>query len=306
MPCFKPLRGFRGQRGLVIRGRKVSRLTPESELSIPCGQCTGCRIDRAKQWAIRCLHEASLHHSNYFATLTYETEPHGGTLVRHHYQNFMKRLRKARPGQSIRYYMCGEYGDNLSRPHYHACLFNIEFSDLELWKVQNGHRLYRSDELEKIWGHGYCLLGDVTFESAAYVARYVMKKIWGKDAQKTDENGLTYYERMDLNTGEIYQIEPEYNTMSLKPAIGHDWFKKYSLDCYPSDFITNKGSKQKLPRYYDKLFEKEDQEQYETVKKARRKRAEKHAENNTPRRLKVREKVLQAKLKQLKRPLDEQ
>lgn len=306
MPCFHPLRAATKLDGRVkIIGAMNHTTAGEGEIAIPCGQCQGCRIDKSKMWALRCYHESQLHQHNEFATFTYEDEPFGGTLVRHHFQNFMKRLRRARPKENIRYYMCGEYGGQLKRPHYHACLFGLELHDRELWKIQNGHRLYRSKELNELWGLGFALTGDITLESAAYVARYVMKKITGKAAKKTDDNGLTYYERMDENTGEIYTLEPEYSTMSLKPAIGKNWYEKYSLDCFPSDFLVDpKGHKHSMPRYYDKLKEIEDAGTYELIKNDRKQRYEKFADNNTPKRLRVREKVFEARFRNLERPLE--
>ncbi len=201
--------------------------------------------------------------------------------------------------------MCGEYGDKLQRPHYHACLFNVDFPDRKHWKTQNGCDLYKSEELEKLWGHGFCLIGEVTWESAAYVARYCMKKINGRLAEKIDENtGLRHYEKID-DDEVIHELEPEYATMSLKPAIGKDWYEKYSTDCFPSDFITCKGKKLKIPRYYEKLLRETENDAYESLKKERKRTAETHAENNTPERLLTREKCLKAKINILQRPFEE-
>ena len=182
MPCYRPLRAQRRIDGTVkIIGAMRHTQTASDEISIACGQCVGCRIDHSKEWMLRCTHEASQHDSNHFVTLTYENEPYGGSLIHEHYQRFMKRLRKKMPAEP-RYYMCGEYGDQLQRPHFHACLFNVEFPDAKLYKIQNGHRLYESDLLNEIWATdkqhdgGFCLLGDVTTESAAYVARYVIDR----------------------------------------------------------------------------------------------------------------------------------
>lgn len=183
--------------------------------------------------------------------------------------------------------MCGEYGDQTHRPHYHALLFNHDFMDKTKWAFRNNNTIYRSKSLEKLWPYGLSEIGNVTFQSAAYVARYVMKKITGEQA-KEHYKGLT----------------PEYNKMSLRPGIGKQWFDKYKTDIFPGDFVPlAEGKKSKTPPYYDKLLEKESPITYEHVKKARLLKAELHAENNTPERLKVREIVTKSKLRKLKREL---
>ena len=118
-----------------------------------------------------------MYDDNCFITLTYSNQhiPADGSLDVRVFQKFMKRLRK-RFGDGIRFYHCGEYGSLLGRPHYHACLFNFDFPDKYLWKENNGQKLYRSPSLEELWPYGYSSIGTVTFESAAYVARYILKR----------------------------------------------------------------------------------------------------------------------------------
>ena len=149
-----------------------------------------------------------MHEENSFVTLTYSDEhlPDGGRLVLDDFQRFFKRLRK-RVGVPVRYYHCGEYGETFGRPHYHACIFGYGFPDRVLWSYSNGQPLYSSKELSDLWPYGHALIGEVTFDSAAYVARYIMKKVNG---DRADE----HYRRVDLDTGEIYQLPPEYTTMS--------------------------------------------------------------------------------------------
>ena len=81
---------------------------------------------------MRCLHEASLYDNNCFITLTFNDEYVMPSLDKSIFQKFMKRLRRMFPDARIRYFMCGEYGDKLSRPHYHACLFGFDFPDLRI------------------------------------------------------------------------------------------------------------------------------------------------------------------------------
>lgn len=210
MACFKPLIAYRTKGGDITfrQGQGVGL-----SFSLPCGQCVGCRLERSRQWAMRCLHESQLHKANCFVTLTYSDEflPLDGGLSKRHFQLFIKRLRRAYPNEVIRYFHCGEYGGKTFRPHYHAIIFGLDFDDKILFS-DGSNPVFTSDKLESIWGLGFCTLGAVTFESAAYVARYVMKKVTGHMAEK-------HYERVSTETGEIYQLQPEYITMSLKPAI---------------------------------------------------------------------------------------
>lgn len=216
----------------------------------------------------------------------------------------MKRLRK-RAGHKIRYFQCGEYGEDFSRPHYHACLFNYDFPDRKYFKTKNGHKYYTSEILSELWSdpetketYGHCIIGDVTFESAAYVARYIMKKINGEPADK-------HYRVIDPGTGEIIaQRTPEYTTMSRRPGIGSDWLKKYRTDVYPADHVIIRGRPMKPPKYYDKEHEIKYPSDYAKMRGKRVRSAEKQAHNNTPRRLKDRETCQKAKAKLLTRGLE--
>lgn len=294
MTCFSPLEGWRsrhpssnGKFGLVFDRRESNG----QRMQVACGQCIGCRTDRSKAWAVRCVHEASLHEENSFLTLTYRDEalPQFGGLQKSDHQKFMKRLRKRIAPGRVRFFHCGEYGENLSRPHYHTLLFGYDYPDKEFWKVgSNGDKLYRSDLLEEEWGLGHCLIGAVTFQSAAYVARYIMKKITG-------ERASAHYRKLDPSTGELIVIEPEYITMSLKPALGSRWYGKFASDCYPSDFVVVDGKKQRIPKYYDCLLESENEELLVEVKEARKRRARSHKVDNTVDRLRDREKVAHAR-----------
>ena len=268
-------------------------------LSVPCGQCTGCRLERSRQWAVRCVHEAKMHSENTFITLTYSPEkmPYAGTLVLDDWQKFMKRLGYY-AGGAPRFYMCGEYGDIYGRPHYHACLFGYDFQDKKFYATsRNGDRLYTSALLEKIWGNGLCMIGDVTFQSAAYVARYIMKKRLGKEAHLA-------YERFVPETGEIYNIKPEFTTMSRGRGIGFAWYEKYKRDVFPLDRVVMNGVKFRPPRFYDGMYELDNPEGFQKLKSQRVSKSKRHSENNTDRRLKDREEVQQARIKRLQRGVE--
>lgn len=213
MPCFKPLDAWRpidsSSKKLVFsyNAKHCGSVTPD--LQVPCGRCVGCRLERSRQWAIRVVHEASLHERNCFITLTYSDLhlPDDRGLHYDHFQLFMKRLRK-KYGDGIRFYMCGEYGDKLGRPHFHACLFNHDFDDKKLWQTTpSGSRLFRSSDLESLWPYGFSSIGDVTFESAAYVARYIMKKVGG-DAADEHYMFCRSFNRGDIRApSRVYQNE---------------------------------------------------------------------------------------------------
>lgn len=299
MPCYHPLAAVRSGGQVKILSSVANLRSGEfSNLTLPCGQCIGCRLERSRQWAIRCMHEASLHENNDYVTLTYSDDhvPHDGGLNHRHFQLFMKRLRKYfnRP---VRYYMCGEYGGNFGRPHFHALLFGISFLDRTPWqKSPSGFMLYRSETLERLWPFGFSSIGDVTFDSAAYVARYIMKKHTGADAYRT-------YQTVSTVTGEIYDRVPEYNRMSLKPGIGADWFVKYSSDVYPHDHVVIDGSPSKPPRFYDKLLSRVDPDTFLAIKDKRMLDIADSLSDNTPARLVTKEIVTKAAISQLKRSL---
>lgn len=191
--------------------------------------------------------------------------------------------------------MCGEYGDKLGRPHYHALLFGHDFKDKKLWEVIRKNEFYRSATLEKLWPFGYSNISDVNFKSAAYVARYVMKKITGDQAED-------HYTRIDKDTGEIQPIQPEYNNMSLKPGIASGWFSKYEKDVFPSDKLIMNGRQTKTPRYYLKQLEAVSPGTYEIVKENRRQKS-RHLANQTIEQLDKQHYIKKLHIKKLKREL---
>lgn len=275
-----------------------------AELRLPCGKCDGCLLERARQWAVRCMHEASLHEDNSFITLTYNDEhlPVYGGLVYDDFQRFMKRLRKFFKGKKIRFFMCGEYGEDRARPHYHACLFGVDFDDKVYFKSSpSGAKIYTSEKLDKLWSEGgipigFATVGAVTFDSAGYVARYVMKKRQGKASHPE-------YERIDIETGEVFKIEKEFTHMSLKRGIGHGFYKKWRSDMFPADICVVNGVATKPPQYYYKLLDKEDPDMHNEVAFLRGQKGLERAGDNTEERREVKEQVLKAKIRQLKRTL---
>lgn len=277
-------------------------------------------------WAMRMVHEAGMHdldQGNCFLTLTYRDKgqctekqierkqhiPDDWSLCLDHFQRFMKRLRKKFPGIKMKYYHCGEYGArckhgfnldeqdcplcNVGRPHYHACLFNFRPQDMEAFQTTGDHTLYTSETLEKLWGYGFVTVGDLTMQSAAYTARYVMKKITGDLAPE-------HYRSVDLN-GEITDLQPEYATMSN--GIGKDWYDKYKTDVFPSGEVPvpGEGIYRKVPRYYDEKLRKEDEELYEEIKLGRMEFMEKNSHEYTRERLYQKYRVKKAQISTLER-----
>lgn len=298
MACYRPVPAYRTESGDVVfveRGSDIAGL-----LQLACGNCVGCRDDRAKMWAVRVMHEASQHEDNCFVTLTYDDEhcPQDGSLRYRDFQNFMKYTRKFFRPLLVRFYMCGEYGGDLGRPHFHAALFGVGFrGDRKFWrKTEAGARSYRSGNLERLWKHGAAEVGELTFKSAAYVARYVMKKVNGDLAD-------AHYRDVDTGTGEITWRVPEFTRMSLRPGIGAHWFDRFSHDVFPHDRVVLGGVKYKPPRYYDILQERlESDDTLQLVREARSVRARAIGDNSSER-LAVKETVARARLSFFKRGL---
>jgi len=302
MPCYRPLLGYRarypnpdtGKYSTVFNAREGWLDMPRSTA---CGQCIGCRLAKSRQWGVRIMHQSSIYARNSFLTLTYDDRhmPKTRSLQKEHFQTFIKDLRAKIQYEEreladdqktrIKYYHCGEYGEQLGRPHYHACLLNFDPPDKLLHAVSNGQNLYTSEYLSKIWKKGFILTGDLTFESAAYVARYVTKKITG------DKAPLHYGNRL-----------PEYSTMSN--GIGKDWFEQFKRDVFPNDFVLLKGHKMIPPKYYSNLMEKQYPSEFREIKYRREQKNKVHTENQTPARLRVREICHEAKAKKLVRTYD--
>lgn len=347
MPCYHPITALQPSAGgplLFPQEEHLYLYNDYRTLQIPCGQCSGCRLKRSREWAIRCLHEKQMHKHSSFVTLTYNnnTLPEHGSLRYRDFQLFMKKLRRlagrewarrradaahaenrfniaaaaATLGPDInqnrlpsllvdasvdkpqtRFYMAGEYGETYGRPHYHALIFGLDFNDKKyLRKTPSGERIYTSATLEKTWQLGFSSVGELTYKSAAYVARYIMTKRTG-DGEKTD------YKILDLDTGEIISKKKEFNTMSRRPGIGSSWLRKYSSDVYTSGKVVANGHQHNPPRYYDKLYKKLDQAQLEDFQYARYTEALAQQEHHTPERLAVQEQVQAAKTRTLKRSI---
>lgn len=299
MPCYRPLQAFRTATGVVFSERRGHDHLGQIEL--PCGQCIGCRMARAGDWELRVMHEASRYDRNCFLTLTYAPGqlPPFGSLRHEDFQLFMKRLRihKARTlsdKSPLRFYMCGEYGDQRSRPHYHACIFNFDFDDaLPEGRSKSGQLFYSSATLTKLWGLGIATVQPLVRETASYCARYIMKKALGQDAK-------TAYQVLDPDTGELHQRRPEYSAMSLRPGIGAAFVDQYCRDLYPHDFTVLDGTRRPVPKYYDRRARRAGVD-LSDVELKREQRAKAHFADQTDERRAAAEAVHLAKVRTLTR-----
>lgn len=269
MTCFKPISAWyskdlnhNGKHYLVFN--RSQAFDPRNSINIPCGQCIGCRLEKSRQWAIRCVCEQQMSSASCFITLTYDDDhlPPSGSLVPDDLQKFFKRLRRYLEYHNevfIRYFSCGEYGEQFQRPHYHAIIFGWSPSDVKRIgcsssAVSGDGGYYVSRCLESLWPFGYHVVTGVTFESCAYVARYVTKKITGDEAD-------SHYD------GRV----PEFVRMSRRPGIGYSWLQKYHRDVYPNDtVIIRDGIKCRPPKYFDSIYDKMDSDLMLHVKQSRR------------------------------------
>lgn len=293
MPCYSPLHAYEGkltEAGKVATVWKRSDSPEQVGRVLPCSKCIDCKLVYSRDWAIRCVHEAQMHKVNCFVTLTFNDKylPVDGSLDVLDFQLFMKRLRK-KFSVPIRYFHAGEYGGKLGRPHYHALLFGLDFPDKILKTVRLGNRVYESKALSEVWPFGFHSIGDVSFASASYVARYCVKKV----------NGSSSDEHYVIKSSGVLR-KPEYTTMSRRPGIGASWFRKFKSDVFPSDQVVFDGKVFKPPRFYDNLLDRDDPELLESIKNRRRM----ECKYNSDRRLLDMEQVKLAQVSLLKRPLE--
>jgi len=285
MGCNAPLVGWKSKEKTALGKRAVTFDIHQACIDLPinirCGQCYGCQLDKSREWALRCSHEAQMHEENSFITLSYSdehiprTKNGTPTLRPKDFTLFMKKLRKRQPGK-IKYLMVGEYGELKSRPHFHSLCFNCSFPDRTYWRTSGEYPIYRSEKLEKLWEFGNSEIGSVTFESAGYVARYQIKE----------------------NTTPAGAVK-EYMRMSRNPAIGKTWLDKYEKDVYPRDEVaTYHGPAYKPPRYYDKLYERKNPESFARIRTTRNARLTDEMRSGA--RQTARERILRAKAQERK------
>lgn len=336
MPCKHLKTGWRWKNGRIYDNLVGTKIGKEPTTR-PCGQCIDCRLDKAREWAIRCKHEASTHEKNCVVTLTYSDEnlPPGGSIQPLAGPEFMKTLRDYErykrqkeymawhPDYAIKTYGCAEYGCNdprcgrawcthNMRPHYHIILFNHEFEDKKLAKVEDGKYYYTSDILEQHWGKGGCQIMDMNFETAAYVARYVTKKLTGP--------GKYEHEKLRLKQGKQKhpygdKLPEQSICIAQQSGIAKEWWDENKHKIHTNDIMHINGKMIKPTKYYDKKYEIKHPNEYKKIKEKRQKELQKYLDkikqeiqsgnhtNNFQRmeRQRAHERVMEAKLEMLKR-----
>lgn len=269
---------------LQFRGRKYDNIALTSKygdsyfkenLKIPCGQCIGCRLDYSRAWAVRCVLESKEYDNNYFITLTYNDEnlPKNNSLSVRDLQLFIKRLREYYRRNfnydNIRFFACGEYGSLGDRPHYHIIFFNLPLSDLKFFKANSlQDKLFISETISKLWPYGFHSVGSVNFETCAYTARYIVKKLKGADSVYYEKNGII----------------PEFVRMSRRPGIGEAYFNKNKDTIYLTDelmYADKSGQVHKVKPgvYFDKLYDIDNAEHLAKLKEKRQYVAENTLKN---------------------------
>jgi len=297
-----------GKRAITFNPLRAHQ-TADDPLELPCGKCMGCRLERARQWSIRIMHETQMHGPSSFVTLTYDDEhlPPDYSIVPADFQNFIKRFRHYYG--PVRYYACGEYGEKNLRPHYHAILFGRYFDDAKHVETSpKGHKQFSSAKLTRAWSLGdkpigRATFGAVTIQSAGYVARYTMKKIGGDvfhspsgPVRKED-----HYTRIHPLTGTVHTVLPEAAWMSRRPGIGADWMAQYKSDVFPSGFVVHDGKRHAPPRFYTERLTEEEKA---VLKKQAKENAEPYKPHTTTDRRRARAIVRDARISGLSRSLE--
>jgi len=287
MACYHPITGYKPLEGGALHWAERENTRP---VQIACGYCIGCRIKRQREWTVRLMCEKQMHADSMFLTLTYDDDhkPRDNGLCYRDVQLFMKRARK-RFKLPLRYFVCGEYGDVTKRPHYHMCLFGLWPSDtVRVSGVYSSNDLYASEAIREVWGHGKCDFGQITPQSAAYTASYVLKKWHGDDREGR-------YERV-TEDGEVRTVEREFAHMSLRPGIGAKWFEKYFPEVMNSgwDAVRVVDGFKPVPRYFVQMYKGIDDLDQEEFMFRLQELQDKNSWNATPARLAVREVVAAA------------
>lgn len=302
MPCYHPKRVALDEAGQLDWSVWAPVPDLHDMVLVPCRKCIGCTASVARDWAIRCYHEASMHERlwkdpetglvtkiphNVFLTLTYDEEnlPPGGLLRHSDFVKFLKRLRKRRNGNGpsqIRTFMAGEYGGRTGRPHYHAILFGEDFSDRYEVRTDGEKLLQGSFELDDLWRAGTATLDEVNFQTVRYVAGYVSKK---EHAHGNFTGPLAH--TVDEVTGEITvkPLQAEYRQMSRRPGLGREWIERHYKRVYPADEIVIHGQGYPPPTFYDRWLRTNHPGLYGDVQSARLERRIQAENDYSPERL---------------------
>lgn len=246
---------------------------------IPCGKCLGCRLDYSRDWTTRNILESRQWSDNYFLTLTYDDEylpiysvpfkdlnsgeideRYVMSLIPEDLTKFMKALRQKLSQKfhhdGVRFFACGEYGSQTMRPHFHILVYNCPIPDLTYYKGIGEETYYNSKFIDDCWQKGFCVIGQVTAESAAYVSRYVLKKV---------DSDIDY---------KLLGMVPEFLRMSRRPGIGESFFDLQKDKIYKNDeiWLSDKNMvsyKVKPPSYFDRKFKEIFPDEFKVIKDKR-------------------------------------
>lgn len=252
---------------------------------IPCRNCIGCRLDYSRQWANRGYLEMKYHKETWFVTLTYDDDHlplpeevttkdgitytdngkwNTGILDKNHFTRFLHDIRQIYERETgktgIKFMGCGEYGDpkKTFRPHYHFILYGIEFPTKTLYepRFSEGNVYYRQKWIEQAWKYGISNVSEANWQTIAYVARYITKKINGEGSE--DQYAAA---------GKIKEF------FRASRGIGKQYYIDNKDKIYKTDKITVAHGDQAItstpPKYFDYLLEKEDKEKSKKLKKKR-------------------------------------
>lgn len=269
MTCYHPIPAMQ-EGGRVYLGRPLV----DTNLQLPCGTCIGCRQNRAMHWALRCHLEAQNHLDTCVTTLTYDDHYLPPTIRRADLQLWLKRLRKNR---KIRYYACGEYGEQFGRPHYHAILFGLNAE---------------TKSIDNAWQRGITRTDNASIEAINYITSYTAKKAgWYINRKR-----LNREERLDPETGELYTWEAPFQIMSRRPGLGSHakrYYQSWAL------YAISNGTKLNVPRFYKTAWEQlsnnteKEENEYQKYKHA----LQRHEHQLTEQQLETKEKIHHARQK---------
>lgn len=236
MQCIGPLKaGFTPDYTITFSQKQIDKQFPTFELE--CRKCLPCRLNQAREKAIRAYHEYKIQDKGIFLTLTYDNDHlESPFLIYEHFQSFMKRLRSwihynEPEGTKIDRMVTGEYGELNKRPHWHALIFGWEPDDKKIkQETDRGDITYTSAIIANLWDKGSHDFGAITLDSASYVARYAAKKL-------THGNDDDRY-------------KPIHKTPNRR-GLGRSWIEKNYKHALENGFvILPNGQKSKIPRYY--------------------------------------------------------
>lgn len=257
--CTSPITAYHNPSG----GRPIFGWEGEklglNELQLPCGKCPECCKDYYTSWATRGSRELSCWDSSLFITLTYDDIhlPQNRSLSKKEVQDFIKRVKfhfRSTKENPIRQTYCGEYGTKTLRPHYHVILYNCDFSDKKKWRITDqGHQVFISETLTKLWGLGNAEFGYASPASIAYLYKYILKKKTKKE--KLEPLVIEF-------DGVTYEVAHEFIESSRNPGIGAFLRDSKSLK---KGFLSVNGIKHKLPKYYLEHLRKTDPETYDKI-----------------------------------------